>query len=108
MRDAQISALEHLTRTLAQAQAELAERTEDLRRSNASKADLEQHLRAEYERQKERGIDLAARTQELQKMLDELKASVDEKTQKEEATFYNLIIPCKNKYYIILTWDKLL
>ena len=48
-------------------QAGLAERTGDLRRSNASKADLKQHLRAEYERQKERGIDLAARTQELQK-----------------------------------------
>jgi len=55
-----------MTRTLAFAQADLMQRTEELRQSNESKAEAEMHLRAEYERQKARSLDLAARGRDLQ------------------------------------------
>ena len=56
-----------MTRTLAHAQADLTERTEALRESNDGKAVAEQHLRAEYERQKDRGKDLSDRALQVRR-----------------------------------------
>ena len=72
LRDAQVKTLEDMTRTLAHAQADLTQRTEELRKTNESKAEAEMHLRAEYERQKERAVDLAARARDLQSSMDEV------------------------------------
>jgi hypothetical protein len=79
LRDSQIKALEKMTRTLAHAQADLSQRTEELRKTNENKAEVELHLRAEYDRQVERVKDLDGRAHELQASLDRITSEIAER-----------------------------